>query len=169
MADFLKRLVEETPGLVLDSTSKSFMRFLPKAMDVPLLLEGSGWVTSGRMLLFQLENFTDGVKLKLYLGPGPMETRRQIFDLAISNQATFKAVGKSLNRKWNALRVWDFFKRGAYEDASMEDAYEAIRARWGRFLEYDLPEITELLLPQLESWQAARSGFATPLLDGSGG
>ena len=67
--------------LMPDINSKWYHRFYaPELEEIPELLQGQGWTSSGRMVLFEVK-YRERV-LTLMLGPGPEATRRRLFQLA---------------------------------------------------------------------------------------
>src|SRR5207248_7470258 len=83
----LEDLVRQTPILVPDHSSKSYIRFAPGEWDVPTLLSGQRWTQSGRMLLFEFQQNTQTrLPLKLLIGPGPTGVRQELLNLAIAAQ-----------------------------------------------------------------------------------
>ncbi len=80
---FLDALIEAAPELILDFSSKRYIRFtLKNWARLPL---AQGWTPSGRMLLFEFQNLPDSLKLKLVIGPGPLDVREELFRLALDN------------------------------------------------------------------------------------
>jgi hypothetical protein len=100
--DLLEELIGRNEGFALDKCSKSLVRFVPKAWDIPALKKGSGWTSSGRILLFEFNNLPDSLKLFLYLGPGPVEIRQRILTCAQRSKAPFTP-SENLSLKWNTL------------------------------------------------------------------
>ena len=148
--DKLESLIEQTPGLLLDHCSKGYIRFCPEAWDAPVLLVGKGWTNSGRILLFEFVNAPENLKLKLIIGPGPVETRQKLFDVAHTNQPTFRTASKALNAKWNTIFLRSFPTPKSYEEASIADLEKEIGDHWAKFIENDLPAIKAVF--KVEQW-----------------
>jgi hypothetical protein len=148
--DLLEKIVRETPGLLLDHCSKGYVRFASELWDIPQLKSGSGWTSSGRMLLFEFENLTGVLTLRLHIGPGPDETRQKLLDIARTNQPPLKAASKSLNQKWNSIYSKSFLKAKDYEDADSEHLEKEIRKHWAEFIGSDLPKIMDVI--KEEKW-----------------
>ena len=66
--------------LISVSSSKSYIKFVPKSMDV-LPLEGNA-SESKQLLTCLLENKGDRVRFRLELGPGPSELRQRVYERA---------------------------------------------------------------------------------------
>lgn len=160
--DVLVELVRTTPGLVLDQSSKSYVRFAPKSWDTPVLTSGSGWTPSKRVLLFQFNNARDTLKLHLYIGPGQAETRLKLLEMAKGAGAPFYSQFSKLGATWHTIYVRSFLTRAAYEDVDDETRKNQIVKQWTGFIEHDLPALDKVLRSQewLKLPPAADSGTA---------
>src|SRR5581483_10941996 len=67
--DFLITLVGEENQLTLDNSSKAYIRFAPKEWDKFNCKSEKDWSAEGRLLVFEFQNSSDSLKLKLILGP----------------------------------------------------------------------------------------------------
>ncbi|EKR74691.1 PD-(D/E)XK nuclease family protein [Leptospira noguchii str. 2006001870] len=78
----ISRLKEESE-IILDSDnpSKSYIRFTTKKIDQALPKLGSGWTNSQRILLFEFQNLSDRLNLKLYIGPGDKTLREKLYKI----------------------------------------------------------------------------------------
>jgi hypothetical protein len=150
LKDILEHLVESQPMLVLDHSSKSYVRFTVKEWDVPLLRQGEGWTNSGRMLLFQFNNFEDRLWLYLVIGPGPLETRQKLHDLAHAHKPHFKPAYRALNKKLNTIYQREILSPATYHESTAEQKEAEIQKKWKEFLQYDLPQIQSNL--KAEDW-----------------
>ncbi|UOG62638.1 hypothetical protein [Leptospira noguchii] len=83
----ISRLKEESE-IILDSDnpSKSYIRFTTKKIDQALPKLGSGWTNSQRILLFEFQNLSDRLNLKLYIGPGDKTLREKLYKILNSEQ-----------------------------------------------------------------------------------
>jgi len=150
LKEVLNDLILGTEGIVLDSGSKAYIRFIPKAWDFPELQQGSGWTSTGRILLFQFDNFKDSLKLRLYIGPGPGPLRGKLFRIAKENGGIFRTMSREPNQKWNTIFDRLFLAPEDYRDASEEDLRGKIRTLWQEFLNSDLPKLSAIL--EMRSW-----------------
>lgn len=142
--EFLETLIAESPELVSDGSSKQYVRFSSKTWEPPRFPLGQGWTRSGRMLLFEFQNYPDSLRLKLIIGPGPEEVRKKLFQFASDNQPPFKPQAKSLNRLYNEVFARTFLSAKSYADATDEELEIKIREQWEHFKESDLPQILKL-------------------------
>ena len=148
--DELLNLVTSTPGLRLDYESKSYILFWIDEWSVPALLTGEGWRPEGRIMLFQFENLADRLQLKLLIGPGPLEIRQKLHEMA-NNNPPFTAY-RTLGKKWNTIFKRSFLTAKFYEEATLSDLQEEITRQWQRFLEKDLPAIKAVVREQDWIW-----------------
>jgi hypothetical protein len=152
--DLLEELIRPEPTLNIDHCSKSYLHFVPKEWDVPVLLGGQGWTRSKRILMFEFVNASDRLDLYLVIGPGPVETRQKLLELARKNRP-LNAYRSTLGKSFNTIFKHSFLTAKSYEDAGMEDLEAEINKKWAQFLEHELPEIEEILKNQ--EWIGIRS------------
>ncbi len=150
--DILEALISRNEQLILDHTSKGYIRFIPKEWDLPELRLGQGWTESGRMLLFEFQNFKESLKLRLIIGPGPTEVREKLFKIAKQVGPPFKTAVKELSERWNMIFDRPFLSTKDYGGNAEEQLRQKIEEKWKQFLNLDLPEVSRLLLRQ--GWKA---------------
>ena len=141
----LEAIVAETPGFVLDQSTKNVVRFALQEWDTPELKAGSDWTSSGRVLLFWFVNKPDRLDLRMEIGPGPVETRQRLLDLVLQHTPPFSVQTRYLNQKWNRIYKRPFLNAAKLEEASMEEIEAAVRKLWGVFLTSDLPVIRQVI------------------------
>ncbi|HEU5377985.1 MAG TPA: PD-(D/E)XK nuclease family protein [Ktedonobacteraceae bacterium] len=129
-------LIKQQPELIPEESKKSYIRFLPKEWDFSALQAGSGWVSSGRMLLFEFANSPESLKLNLVIGPGPLEIRQKLFR-AFSSRAPS---GDTFKNPYLHIRVCLILDKKSYENSDDEIA-EKVRAQWQIFLDQELPKL----------------------------
>jgi len=154
-------LMENTPGLALESRGKQFIRFAIPEWDVPILMAGTGWTSSGRMLLFEFVNWPNEVRLVLTIGPGPTNTRKRLFEMALANQPLFQDVSGGLKTKYNWVFSSPVLTAESYEDVGDEERERKIRKRWVEILETDLPRIDTVLKKEGWIWQRSSNADET--------
>lgn len=148
--DILTALIQERNDLVLDNSSKRYVRFAVKEWDkLPRLKAEKGWSSEGRLLLFEFQNEPTSLKLKLILGPGPQHIRAKLFKMAQSSKP-FKPPSKNLMNQWNELFSLSILSAQSYEDVD-EDQFKVkgkVRQHWEEFLKTSLPEIEAAIQSQ---------------------
>ncbi len=143
VAEILRELVGKHEYLMEDIPSKLDLRFACREWEVPDFKNGSGWTASGRMLLFEFNNKKDQLKLNLYIGPGPEETRQKLLNMACSNKGIFKPASETLNPKWNSIFSRKFLTSDDYEDIQENQLEQKINLKWKDFVGKELPLIME--------------------------
>lgn len=146
--ELLEGWIKQDAELVLDHCTKSYIRFLPKRLDTDVLKQGSGWTSSGRILLFEASNDEDSVTVRVIIGPGPLETRRKLFDLAHAKQPPFRPVSKFYNQ-WNTILAHKLLTAKAY-DLHDDDFSVELEKQWKRFVEKEIPATVAAI--DQESW-----------------
>lgn len=150
LKDFLCDLISSDPRMELDHTSKSYIYFIPKKWDFALLRKGQGWTRSGRILLFQVANLQNMLKLALILGPGPDATRRRLFEFISQNEPPFKRSSKTMGKLWSTIYTRNFLTKSSYQEKTTEEVQEEIKRRWSEFVEHELPRLENIFLVEIE-------------------
>ncbi len=143
LSDFLTSLVRGSDGLLHDSSSKSFVKFIPRELDF-LPKVGEGW-GSRRLLLFQFENLGGSLRLKIILGPGPAELREQIRDVIAKQRRVLNKADQKLYPKWWTFHMEKWLSEKQFEELEMEALQELVVKRFEHFKQTGLPEIVTAL------------------------
>ena len=102
------------PRLQLESSTKRERRFFtPSLDDIPELNQGEGWNPSGRIVRFEFK-YTGAMTFHLWIGPGPDETRRKLYDLAQESGAPFRK-SQILARRWQSMYQKPILSKQDYE------------------------------------------------------
>ena len=161
--EVLEEMVSSTPGLLLDRSIKTEIDFIPKEWDVPLLQKGSGWTQSGRILLFAIDNRPNKVRINLYIGPGPVDIRQKLLDIAQANHPPFRSAYRNLNQKWNNIYIRMLLNQREIEDLEFEALVEKLKTEWQKFLNSDFREIDKIL--KQNNWIWAETHEQQPIED----
>jgi hypothetical protein len=153
LKDFIEGFIRSREELVLDTSSKAVVRFISKPLDLPIFRGGMGWTPSGRLLLFEVRNKNNKLRLQLWIGPGNEDVRQKIYDVAVSNKPLFRPTSKKLNMKWN--QIYDRTVVQALDEVDLETAEADIRRVLEEFLANDLPIISEKLVAA--GWETQRT------------
>ena len=119
--------------------------------DAPVLNQGEGWTPSGRMLLFEFAIYTDRLSFHLYIGPGPIEIRQKLFEMAQKNHP-FKTVD-TLGKSWRSIFVRSYLTSDLMRDAPIDQLEEIIGKKWNQFIEHDLPEVRRICRQEEWIWE----------------
>ncbi|MCA1647414.1 MAG: hypothetical protein LC797_18795 [Chloroflexi bacterium] len=155
--DALIEHIRQTNGLLLDRAGKTAINFVPAAWEIPILLRGDGWTSSGRMLMFELRNDPKRLRLLLWLGPRPAETRERLYQRG--QHLPFRPTGRKLRAKWSSLWTRTFLQPSDYESEEMADLLAEIDKQWGHFVEPDLAALVDGIQPTAQS---GKQGAAFP-------
>jgi len=139
----LQELVECTPGLVLDNSNKTYVRFTTTFLDELFDKLGSGWTSTKRILLFELQNKNNKLVLKLIIGPGDNDLRNKIYEVAQNNKDIFKGQLGKLSGQYTQIFSKEILSKRFYEEADYEKMYNQIEKNFGKFQEKELENIQE--------------------------
>lgn len=158
LSEFLRQLVTETDGFVLDYTSKAYITFAPAAWDalIPQVEGGNNWSPKGRIIRFWFENLPERLRLILQIGPGPesiQPVRQRLWDLARARRPPFKPSQNALPAMYGTIYSRVILNAGAYEDAGMDVLTAEIRKQWSGFLSGDFTAIDTIITNGLSDSQ----------------
>ncbi len=145
IAEMIERLLRAFPELILDRSSKSRLRFLPRDWDSQTLKVAQDWTRTGRVLLMELWNDPGRLQLRLQLGPSiDEETRRRVYDTARVNQPPF-VVTSPLTRRWTTLFNRSLPMAKVDEEFDPEELEGQIHQHLHAFMLNEVPLMTEAL------------------------
>ena len=143
----IEKMVKGTTGFEVDKSTKTNILFVPKAWDVPVLLTGASWSSCGRIMMFYFENRPTGVSLVLQIGPGDVQTRQRLFQMASSNKPPFRT-GKTFSPQWSRIYNRGIVSKKTLEEADIMDINREIYEAWDNFKRTDLPKIEQVMRNQ---------------------
>ena len=149
--DFLSELISSNPQMEMDYSSKSYIYFIPKRWDLPVLRKGQGWTRSGRMLLFVFLNEPNALKLHLIIGPGPDEIRQKVFKVICENEPPFSRSFKALGKNTSTVYKYNLLTKNNYQEKTTEELQDEIKHKWNDFLNHEMPKLNEVLLREIDS------------------
>lgn len=141
LSDFLQARVEAAPELIPDHSSKSYVRFIPRRMDlVPRV--GEGWTPSKRLVLCEID-LSDSGRFKVVMGPGDPEVRQAVFEGVQGHTDVFNRADSTLSPQWWALHSERWITRNRYENATIEEIKDYFERKLDQFVDKDLPKMAE--------------------------
>ena len=144
LKDFLLGLISPIAHLEADYSTKSYVRFAPKAWDF-LPLHGEGWTQSKRMILVEIDQSGGGVKLKLILGPGRQGTRERIHAFIAKHSPVFNRATTKYYPRWWSFHIENWVSKKEYEDSDMDDLKQRISAHFGEFVTGELRQMVKAI------------------------
>ena len=144
----LKKLVEGNQSLHVEYADKVYVGFCPKSWtEIPALNTGEGWNKGGRILLFQIRNYPDSMRVYLIIGPGDQSVREQLFAASRDKAELFRGKGlkSALGQKWSTIFVRNFLSKSDHEQSETEELVAKVRQAWERFVERDLPALKQAI------------------------
>ncbi len=149
--EFLRGIIEEVISenetLILLSSAKGQILFAVRDWDnEPGLRQEVSGGKRNHILFFYMTNNQTGLKMVLYIAPGPQETRLALFNKARTSAGIFKQNLKTLRPKWTSIyqRVLVSETALTLDDAGLE---EVARNAWREFVTRDLPTLAALVQP----------------------
>ena len=136
----LIEIIKNDSDLILDFSSKSYIRFITKKLDfIPKI--GEGWTKSKRILLFEFKNNPNGVGLYLIIGPGPKEIREKLCEIAQDNLKLFNVANRKFTGQWFSIYKKSIIKAKNYEDKDISAIGKYFKEKIENFKTNDLVKI----------------------------
>jgi hypothetical protein len=143
LAEYIRTLIE-VQGFDFDDSNNTYIRFIPRELDLPFFRGESTWTTSKRLILFEFVVTSDSILLILQMGPGPAWKRQAIHRFASENKPILNP-RKTLNLKYCRLFSMTVLSSEDYE-ADVETRKETIKTHWENFLKKEYLEIRRRIL-----------------------
>ena len=141
ITDFVRELVQAEANLVLDSATKTYVRFTTKKLDGLVPAEGSGWTPTGRVLLFEFNTWSKKADLRLYIGPASSELRERLHALAKLDDKLFNRASRSGGEKWSSIYQKEFARSQDFDNPEEGHLEELVKERFEVFLKENLGKI----------------------------
>ena len=140
----------EELNITMDHCSKSYVRFTSKDWsELRDFTAGTGeWTNTKRILLFEFTIDKNGINLKLMIGPGDTNVRKQIFDIAKNNKGIFKGGSKSLYDKWTFIYKKQFLTKDNIASGDYDGCSQVIHYKWHDFVYKDFHKIVTTICEQ---------------------
>lgn len=144
LSDFLRDLIAKRDDLILDQSSKAYVRFWPTTLD-NLPKTGSGWTRSGRLMLFEIDLTASDVRFKASLGPGPQGHRDRIQSWVREHGEPFNRSSSKVYPQWWSFHSERWLNKARFEALEVDVLRERVGDRLEKFLDTELPAMEEAL------------------------
>jgi len=151
--NILRSIIEADDSLVLDKSTKHYIRFIPKKMDfIPKI--GDGWTNTKRVLLFEIQNWDTGITLKMIIGPSvEKKIREKIYDLVKNKTKLFNESKKPFKKgKWFTIYKKKILKSSKYKDIYNEDELREIILEKEPLIKEDISDIVNFFVNAKEEF-----------------
>jgi len=138
--NYLVDMIEKDNDLILDDSSKSYIRFIPRDLDF-IPKKGEGWDKLKRILLFQINNIETGINLILVIGPGEQSIREKLYNIARKDLTLFKGSKRKLTKMWLTIYKRKILESSKYEDMEIDEIKEILEKKLIKFKSSDLIKI----------------------------
>ena len=122
----LEEEVRKQPGFQLDHCTKRFVRFFHEAWDKdPRQKNGMGWTWTKRVVLFEIVNDLDYMRLKLIVGPVAMNDlagvafRKAVFECTQKYRTDFRGGSGTLYDKYTTVLSRELVKKAEYAEPGL--------------------------------------------------
>ena len=143
LSEHLQNRLRRERKIIIDSAGKTLIRFTTKNIDQEIKRVGEGWVKSRRILLFEFTLSGDRVALRLYIGPGEDNYRKDLISMFLKDKKLFKLADRKFGTKWHAVYGSDFLRKKDFKDDNIEEMKIKLERKFSEFIDKDLPAIEE--------------------------
>lgn len=145
ISDYINKTLGQFSNVKKDSGTKTYIRFTTEDLDKIIVKSGSGWSSTNRILLYEIQNKNDKVAIKLIIGPGDDATRYKIFDIATKNKSLFKGKLTNLTPQYTQIYSKELLSKEFINksDNDIEVIQKKIRNEIESFINGDMEEIDE--------------------------
>ena len=144
LSEHIQNRLKNSTDIILDSAGKTYVRFTSKKFDALEQYRGEGWSKSKRMTLFEFTIYDKRIVLRLTVGPGEENYRKNLLEFFKSNRAVFKlADRKYLGAKWHTVYQKEFLQAKDFDDEDLEKLKEKIDKKFEDFINDDLPQMED--------------------------
>ena len=143
----LKELIKDDNDIILDDCSKTYVRFRPKSWeDIDGFKAGDGWTSSKRILLYEFQNHTDNLRLKLIIGPGDTDVREKLYEMYQENSSEFRKGVNKLSDQFTQIMRLDSLNKSDYDQLDFGLIQNKIDEFWKKFKKKEFPVVDKLVL-----------------------
>jgi hypothetical protein len=152
ISKYIEELVLSNQNLTLDTSTKTYTRFISKTLDAVIPQKGQGWTKSNRILLWEFQNRNEKLILKLIIGPGDQQVREKLFDISESHKSLFKSRLNTLTGQYTQIYSTEVLPKSFIkEQDDLEVIQKKIVQKWGKLLEEDIKDIEQIILNEFEN------------------
>ena len=163
-SDRIRELLSENAerlGIQLESFTKSYLRFIPKAWDQPTNTHGSAWAGSKRTVLFELSLRGSKASLYVIMAKGPDQWMDKVWELSAA--APFKRANRGARpRMWCSLHA-NSYKVSLEDDESIDPGDVAQKLfEWasGFYQSEDTQQVIAIISRELQSLEDHAASIA---------
>lgn len=133
-------------GIVLDKGNKTYIRFASAVFDKKIEKKGLNWTATNRILLYEIQQRSEKISLKLIIGPSHKnEIREKIYGICEKNRNVFTKLNK-LTGEYTTIYSKEIMGKNFVDkyDGNYEEIIKVIDKKFDNFLEGDFKKIDEI-------------------------
>ncbi len=150
--ELVKGIIENSDELKLDHHTKSNIKFYVELFDEKLKKESINWTSTKRLLLFEVENSGDTLKISLKLGPCEQNVRIGILNFFDKHYDDKKRLllkvmrnGVPKGTKYTSIYTRRIVTSSSYKDLDYEGFEKKIQSVFKDFIKKDLEELKKII------------------------
>ncbi|MBP1967632.1 PD-(D/E)XK nuclease family protein [Paenibacillus aceris] len=143
--NYLSELLYERSDVIIDTLSKTYIRFITREIDNIIPREGTGWTRSNRILLVEIQNRNDKLILKIIIGPGNHMSRIKLFEISEKQSNLFKGRLKKFSDKFTQIYSTEILPKNYMDQYDFEWIKAKIKKEYNDFMANDYEKISKAI------------------------
>ncbi|MGL4849191.1 MAG: PD-(D/E)XK nuclease family protein [Clostridium sp.] len=146
LTDKISKMEERGEGLIIDKGNKTYIRFATEIFDKKIEKKGKGWTATNRILLYEFQQKSEKLALKLIIGPAANnEIREKIYKIYEENRDVFNRKTK-LTGEYTTIYSKEFMMKNFVDkyDGNYSDIIKEIDKKFEHFIEGDFKKIDKI-------------------------
>jgi hypothetical protein len=141
ISGYLQGKLKDQKNIIFDSSAKTLIRFTTTEIDTKVEQIGEGWTKSKRILLFEFSLYDFRVVLRLIIGPGDSDSRKEFHDFFLKDKKIFKLADRKVGTKFYTVYQKEFLHKRDFEDDDSEVMQKKLEKKFNEFIDNDLQSI----------------------------
>lgn len=142
LLDRMEATVKAEPAIRVVLRTKWTVSFVPVAWDgLPSFYPGASW--RDQLVYFWIGVTEHHARLIMEMTLGPQALRRRVYDMARAERQLFNSLRPTLSSDWCRMFRRDLVPGPVVRSQNTEEAAAVFTRNWNRFLESDLPRLTD--------------------------
>lgn len=145
--EILRNLLKEhseSMKIERDESNQRWIRFAPQEWDELVFQKTClGWTNSKRILLFEFWNEPQRLELRIVVGPGDLQVKKEIYEQIKSIPVPGVKKCRVSESSFNQLYAVSVLETIDYEDRSLEDIQDKLESFWENYSAGDMKLIRE--------------------------
>ena len=139
--------LESRDDIIMDDSGKTLIRFIPKQLDTVIPKAVSKWTRTGRLFLFEIENFEQHVSLKSVVGPSLNNERDKLlgFMRECTDERLFKNINRCHSNRFSHVNAELIMDKSGYDIRNESEIREFLIEKMDKLFETFILDVIEYM------------------------